>query len=331
MKALLLALALAGLPHQAVRRYRVEIANAPVGVAELAVRCGANGCRARFETEMRLPLDGGGGISRRRVLAFTDRKGVVREAYVGRDGEPRRVPGAGRVASILAEVMLASARPGERLCLDVVDEETGGSGSACASRLGRWMEGEVLGEPVRFRPGPDGLPDEVVLADQETRFVADRGAAVPERAPSAFGAVVDAPAGAEGERGLEFCGVRMEPDDPEPPPPGIPRAFAEEGSCREKTAAWLREAKEAGLAGRHAVGVAWDGRDFVWHEWAEVDVAGRWVAVDPSFRQVPAQGPRFTLARFGDGDEGARVEAGRRVLACWGRARVRSPSETRRR
>jgi len=319
---LLLLLAVSGLPDSGARRYRMEIGGAPVGVAELAVRCNPAGCRARFETVTRIPEAAGGGRARRRVLVAADHLGVVREAQVGGDGDLRPAPGTGAVASILAEVLLAGARDGERRCLDVVDEETGRTGAACATRRGAWLEGEVLREPVRFRPGPDGLPDEVVLTAQDTRFVADPAAAVPERAPRMLGAVVGAPRGAEEERALRFCGVRREEDDPEPPPPGIPRNFPEEGSCREKTAQWLARAREFGLAGRHAVGVAWDGRDFVWHEWAELNVGGRWVAVDPSFRQVPAQGPRFTLARFADGDEAARAAAGRRVLSCWGKARV---------
>ena len=70
------------------------------------------------------------------------------------------------------------------------------------------------------------------------------------------------------------------------------------------------------------VGVAWDGTHFVWHEWVEVAGARRWIAVDPSFRQLPAQAPRFAVARFSPGDEAGRAEAGRKVLACWGKARI---------
>jgi hypothetical protein len=300
----------------------MEIGGAAVGVASLSVRCDADGCRARFETETRSPEAAGGGRVRRSVLVDVDRLGVVREAYVGSEGERHRALGTGAVASILAEVVLSETREGERHCLEVVDEETGRTGPACVTRRGRWLEGDILKEAVRFRPGIDGLPDEVVLSGQDARFVADPGAAVPARAPRMFGSVVGAPAGAEEERSIRFCGAAREEDDPEPPPPGIPKNFPERGSCRGKTAAWLKQARELGLDGRHAVGVAWDGKNFVWHEWAELYVAGRWVAVDPSFRQVPAQGPRFTLARFADGDEVARAGAGRAVLACWGRARV---------
>jgi hypothetical protein len=68
---------------------------------------------------------------RRRVVVAVDRLGVVREAYVATEGEPRKARGAGAVASILAEVMLGQMRDGERRCLEVVDEETGRTGPAC--------------------------------------------------------------------------------------------------------------------------------------------------------------------------------------------------------
>jgi transglutaminase-like putative cysteine protease len=72
------------------------------------------------------------------------------------------------------------------------------------------------------------------------------------------------------------------------------------------------------------VGVAWDGSAFVWHAWAEVRSAEGWIPVDPSFGQLPARGPRFTIGRWGAGDDAAREVAGARILACWGSARVAS-------
>jgi hypothetical protein len=318
VKALLLV-ALATLPDAGARRYRMEIGGAVVGVATLSVRCERGACTTVFETVTRLPEAGGHGLLQRRVEVETDRSGMALSSR-GQGGY-RKLSGD-RTASILAEVLLAPVAEGERRCLEAEDVETGRSGRACATRRGAWLEGEILGEPVRFRPGAGGLPEEVVLPAQGARFVADPGAAVPARAPAAFGVEVPAPPGAEGERDLSFCGLAPEPQDPAPPPGGIPREFPERGNCREDAAAYLREARGEGMSGRHVVGVAWDGRRFVWHEWVELAVGSRWVAVDPSFRQVPAQAPRFAVARFTDGDEGARAEAGRRVLQCWGRARV---------
>lgn len=321
MTPLLLALAFplvsAVLPDAADRRYRVEIGGQPVGAATLSVRCERARCTAVFETAMRLPEAGGGGVSRRRVEAATDREAAMTAAIAG---GRRRTSTGESVASILAETALAGA--GARRCIPVEDVETGRTGQACARREGAWLDGEVLGEPVRFRPGAAGLPDEVLLPAQGTRFVADAAAAVPARAPLAFGVTVPAFPGAESDPAIAFCGLAPEPVDPAPPPGRLPRDFPEGGNCQEQSAAYLRAAREEGIEGRLVVGVAWDGRRFTWHEWVELAAGGRWTAVDPSFRQLPALGPRFAVARFTPGDEGARAEAGRRVLACWGKARV---------
>ena len=308
----------ATLPDAATQRYRVEIGGSAVGVATLAVACERSRCTATFETAFRLPEAGGGGVARRTVRAVTDREGNLLQAEVaGR----RRGAGGDAVASILAETLLA-ATPGDgRRCLAVEDVESGRRGEACAERRDGWLEGVVLGEPVRLRGRPGALPGEVVLPAQGTRFLADPTAGVPERAPGGFGAVVPSFPGAGGERDLRFCGLAPEPEDPRPPPAGLPRDFPERGGCQERSMAYLREAAAEGLPGRLVVGVAWDGERFVWHEWVEL-AAGGWVAVDPSFGQLPAQGPRFAVARFTMGDEAGRAAAGRRVLACWGRARV---------
>ena len=266
-----------------------------------------------------MPAAGGGGVARRRVEASTDRAGNLLAAEAG----GRRRPGDGTaVASILVETLLAGTPDGERRCLAVEDVEGGRRGEACAVRRGGWMEGTTLGEPVRFRGAPSSLPVEVVLPGQGARFVADAGAAVPERAPDAFGSAVPAFPGAEAERALSFCGIPAEVDDPTPPPSLVPREFPERGGCQERSAEYLRIAAGDGLEGRLVVGVAWDGARFVWHQWVEVAAGRRWVAVDPSFRQAPAQGPRFAVARFTPGDEGGRAAAGRKVLACWGKAGV---------
>ena len=122
-----------------------------------------------------------------------------------------------------------------------------------------------------------------------------------------------------------FCRVAR---DPEPSPTGldaVPGPQAQGASCREKTAAWLEKAARAGLRGRTAVGVAWDGKRFVWHAWAEVRLARGWVPIDPSFGERPARGPRFTLATWEPNDEPGRQRAGERILACWANERVREP------
>jgi hypothetical protein len=177
---------------------------------------------------------------------------------------------------------------------------------------------------------PGGVPVEVIVFGHHTRFVADARAGVPAVPPQLFGAQVRVEdtarpllaAALEGAHPrLRFCGI---PADPRPldVPESVPREWPEDGNCRAKTAAYLERARAAGLEGRHVVGLAWDGAAFAWHEWAELRVDGRWAAVDPSFRQAPAAAPRFSLARFAEGDEEARLHAGARILSCWGVAEV---------
>lgn len=325
MTAAVLALALLALPAGASRRYRWEIAGEPVGWASLSVNCAAGRCRARFESAWRGPEAAGGGAATRRIEAETDPAGLLlgaRWSGGGDRGWHRRQAGGSRAAALLAEVLLAEAGEGERRCLEVEDEESGRAGTACATRRGAWLEGTVRGEPLRVRAAAGGLPVEVILPAQGSRFVADPAAALPRRAPRLFGVRVAAPAGWDGEAALRFCGLTPEPADPEPPPSGLPLDFPAAASCREAVARWLEEAAASGLEGRHVVGVAFDGSGLVWHEWAEVQVGDRRVAVDPAFRQAPALGVRFAVARYAPGDAAGRAEAGRRVLACWGRARV---------
>ena len=325
MTATILALALAALPADASRRYRWEIAGEPVGWASLSVRCAEVRCRVRFESASLRPEAAGGGATSRRIEAETDPDGLLLGASwaeAGEVGGQHREADGGRAAALLAEVLLARAEEGERRCLEIEDEASGQSGTACATRRGAWLEGTVRGEPLRVRGAAGRLPEEVILTAQGSRFVADSAAALPPRAPRLFGVRVAAPAGAEGEADLRFCGLAPEPADPEPPPRGLPLEFPLAANCREAAARWLEAAAGRGLEGWHVVGVAFDGSGFVWHEWAEVRAGGRWVAVDPAFRQAPALGLRFAVARYAPGDASARAEAGRRVLACWGRARV---------
>jgi len=319
----LLALALYALPGSAEALYRVEIGGEWVGWARLALRCERDRCRMDWESALRAPEEAGGGVVSRRIEADTSREGDARSVRVRAeaDGQVRRgEQGAGPAPAGLAELLLSSAAEGERRCLRVRDEESGRVGEACARRRGPWLEGSVLDEAVRFRADPGALPDEVVLPAQGVRFASSGAASLPPRAPRLHGSEVPVAEGAL-RAPRRLCGVAR---DPAPPPatPDVPRAYPAGASCRERTARYLALAAGAGFAGRHAVGVAHDGAAFVWHEWAELLVRGRWVPVDPSFEQAPAEGPRFTVGRWREGEEAGRARAGRSVLACWGRAAV---------
>jgi hypothetical protein len=319
------ALALSALP-EGTARWRMELSGEPVGAVELSVRCDGPHCRVRWDSRQRLPADAGGGIRSRRLEVEVDREGrAAGPARVDEGGRSREVALPARaVPAMLVELLLVGVPAGAHACLDAVDEATGRPFRACGRR-GRdgSAEVEARGERVEVRPGPGPFPAEVRVPAQGVRFALDPSAGLPARAPRLFGVRVPGPDDPR-EAGA-FCGVAR---DPEPAPgaaDGLPRPAAAGATCRERTAAWLAGAREAGLRGRTAVGVAHDGTAFVWHAWAEVEVGGVWVPVDPSFRQAPARGPRFTLATWAEGDEAGRAAAGRRILACWGRAGLSPP------
>jgi hypothetical protein len=320
--ALLAAAAAAALPV-GTARWRAELGGVPVGFAELRIACEGEACLAAYESRLRAPAEAGGAERRTRVEVEVDRGGRHRGGAVRVWSGARRqdAPGAeGAVPSALVEVVLAAAGP-EPACVDLFREGRRERARACGRRAGDAVEADVDGVGVRIVPGDAGFPAEIVVAGR-FRFVADARAAVPPRPPALAGTRVPGPADPAAARA--FCGAPVDAAPP-PPPPGLPPARAAGESCREKTRAWLETARRRGREGRTAVGVAWDGGGFVWHAWAEVRDGERWIAVDPSFGELPAGGPRFTLGRYADGDAAAREAAGARILACWGAARVEGP------
>lgn len=102
---------------------------------------------------------------------------------------------------------------------------------------------------------------------------------------------------------------------------GSPRAEPTGKACRAQAAAYAAAARRAGLPSRIAAVAHRPGRGFVWHAWTEVRTGAGWIAVDPAFGQLPARGPRFTLARHEDDPAGVAA-AGRAILECWGRSSV---------
>jgi hypothetical protein len=331
----LLVLALAALP-EGTARYRFELSGEHVGVVELGVRCLAEDCAVSYTSARRAPAEAGGRRSVRRVEVAVDPRGRWRggRLSVTEDGGAVRAAGrAGAVPASLAEVVLLSAlpeRPREgwpaslpppETCVDVFEESTGEAGRACGRREGDAVVAMVLGAAETIAAGPDGFPARVVLLEQGARFVRDDAATAPREAPRLHGTAVPGPA--DPGRAAAFCGASRDPEPSSADLSFLPAPRAEGASCREKTAAWLARARRAGLTGRTAVGVAWDGERFVWHAWAEVRLERGWVPVDPSFGELPARGPRFTLAAYDDGDAVARRRVGERILPCWATERVR--------
>jgi hypothetical protein len=317
--ALLLAVAIsAGEPEipQGGARYRVEIAGAPVGFSQLSVSCRGEQCSLLWRSRLRLPAASGGMLRTRHILARVDRAGRLGSVEVQVDGVRHSRPGVrGAVPLAAAELVLGARRGG---CVEVLDEETGRSGSACARIWDGRMRLEVLGTEEVVIPGEDGFPEVVEIEAQGTRFVRDARAEVPSAAPELQVRVPGPRGGAPPSR---FCGQALDRAAPTVDLSALPQPQPDGSSCREQARAYAAAVRRHGIPARVALGVADDGRGFVWHAWVEVGTAGGWVAIDPAFGQLPARGPRFTIARHG-GDAAGVAEAGRRILACWGRASV---------
>jgi hypothetical protein len=312
----------AALP-EGTARYRMILGGEPVGLVELSLRCDGPVCRAAWESRQRLPAEAGGGVRAHRIEVPVDRAGRSRGPARHLDGgEAREVAlPEGAVPAMLAEVALLAARPGlAPTCLAAADERSGAPIQACARRQGAVLEATVGRERERIQPGQGGFAAEVALPAQRVVFRLDAEVQLPASAPRLFGTAVAGPEDSRDARA--FCGVGRDPELAAGAGAGLPAPRAPGPTCREQSAAWLERARSAGWRGRTAVGVAWDGGGYVWHAWAEVHAGGRWVPVDPAFHQSPARGPRFTLATWAPGDEAGRAEAGRRILACWGRAAV---------
>lgn len=316
--ALAAALLSAGLP-EGTARYRVELAGAPLGAAELSIRCQGPACLVAWSSALRAPAEAGGAVRTRRLEAEVDSggrlTGAVRLRVDGAARDAHRHPG--RVPASAAEPLLLAA--GEPACVEAFDEESGRTGAACLRREAGATVVELLGEREELVPSPDGFPAEVRIPAQGIRFLRDPEARVPTRAPRLS---VRVPGPADPGAARRFCGVPVDPAPAVAPPPAAPPPRAGSGSCREQAEAWVAAAARAGLTARLALGVAHDGAGYAWHAWAEVRRGEAWIPIDPAFGEAPARGPRFTLARYAAGDGAARAEAGRRILACWGRARV---------
>lgn len=318
-------------------RYRFELSGEQVGVVDVEITCTRGACDASWASERRAPAEAGGRRSSRRVEVTVDREGRWRGGRLrvtDDEGALKVTAAPGAVPATLAELVLSrsipipprkgwqsSLPPGPETCFEVFDEWTGEAGEACARRDGEALRGVVLGAKETIVPAADGFPGTVELPRQAARFVRDAEATPPREAPRLHGTAVAGPE--DPARAVSFCGVTRDPEPAAENLSFLPEPRADGASCREKTAAWLARAARAGLPGRTAVGVAWDGERFVWHAWAEVRLARGWIAVDPSFGESPARGPRFTLATWAPADAAARQRAGERILACWGRERVR--------
>ena len=99
---------------------------------------------------------------------------------------------------------------------------------------------------------------------------------------------------------------------------GVPSALgtlhARAGDCNEHTQLYVALARAAGIPARVAAGLAYLDGKFYYHAWPEVFLE-RWVAVDPTFGQFPADAShlRFTIGGIGRQAELLRLMGALRI------------------
>jgi len=76
------------------------------------------------------------------------------------------------------------------------------------------------------------------------------------------------------------------------------------GDCKQHTALYVAMARSLGLPSRVVVGLVYQGGAFYFHAWPEVYITadagrGRWIPVDPTLNQFPADATHVRLARGG--------------------------------
>jgi hypothetical protein len=89
----------------------------------------------------------------------------------------------------------------------------------------------------------------------------------------------------------------------------FPRAadvfLTRKGDCNEHTVLYTALARAAGIPARMAAGLVYKDGRFYYHAWPEI-FAGRWIAVDPTFGQFPADAAHIRLV-IGDIDQQAKL------------------------
>lgn len=78
-----------------------------------------------------------------------------------------------------------------------------------------------------------------------------------------------------------------------------------QGDCTEHALLFVALARAAGIPAREVSGLVYMGdaiQRFGWHAWAEVDLGGRWVQVDPSWGETLANATHLTLGVGDDSD-----------------------------
>lgn len=94
------------------------------------------------------------------------------------------------------------------------------------------------------------------------------------------------------------------------------------GNCQSHAKLYTALARAVGIPTRFVSGlVSQDGKGFLYHSWAESWIDGRWIAVDPTFDQLPADPTHLALF------EGHKLSELSPILAIIGKIRISTLEE----
>ena len=219
---------------------------------------------------------------------------LARSEWERAAADPTRAAGYGSIieSTAIATGVLSEARALERLSVRLLDVELEGFDLAGGRQA---LDGDTLRVRAERLPRSAGwtLP---WSAHDDPEPLRDALAATPliqsdhPRIRSAARAIV----GAETDpvavaRALnDWVYGALDKDVTLSVPSALQVLEAREGDCNEHTVLYVALARALGLPARTAVGLVHVGDRFYYHAWPEVWLDDRWVAVDPTLGQFPA-------------------------------------------
>ncbi len=162
----------------------------------------------------------------------------------------------------------------------------------------------LLGKSAKGDAKP--WPAEVMEALKPTAFIQSEAPELVEAARTAIGSSKDVFSASTKLVNFTYKHVRSEYV---PAYSNALEAFqSARGDCTEHSVLFVALARAVGIPARVAVGIAYwpPGDGFGWHAWAEIYVAGRWIAVDPTWDQPIADATHVKLADGGPAEQ-ARI------------------------
>jgi transglutaminase-like putative cysteine protease len=191
-----------------------------------------------------------------------------------------------------------------RLRLSGVDLDSPDLDGGAQRREGDEIE---LIDPRGLEPGPADVALEPLLAPSP--LIESDAPEILSELETALEGAPATPAG-RAERLVRFVNSRIERRPTVSIPSAIEVLRSGVGDCNEHTALYVAMARAAGLPARIAVGLVYLHGAFYYHAWPEVwlaesETTGRWLPVDPTLNQYPADATHLRLAR---GDLSKQVE-----------------------